>query len=194
METFNPGTVTRLLIDYSNGDKEALAELIPLIYDELRKIARRQLAREYRASTLDTVALIHEAYIKLEKQENLKPHNRGHFFAISARTMRSILVDIARGKKRKKRGEGVDNLPLHELEEHIFLSDDEVDYLLDLDVALIKLEKENKEAADMVVMRYMGGLTIDEIGATLNMPSITVRRRWSFAKSWLRRELGEAME
>ena len=165
----------------------ALDVLFPLVYGELRRLARRQLARERPGHTLDSVALVNEAYLKLVEQGNVRLQNRVHFFAVSARAMRAILVDYARARNAAKRGGGGVAVPLDEVAE--LLSDEQAEHVEQLDEALTRLAGVNEEASRAVECLYFGGLTLDETAEALGMSVATVRRRWSFAKAWLGRTL-----
>jgi RNA polymerase sigma factor (TIGR02999 family) len=179
--------VTRLLDLLSSGDQAVLDVLFPLVYGELRLLARRQLSRERPGHTLDSVALVNEAYLKLVDQGTLRWQNRAHFFAISARAMRAILVDHARARNAAKRGGGGVVVPLDEVAE--LLSDEEAERVEQLDEALTQLAKVNDEASRVVECLYFGGLTLEETATALGLSVATVRRRWSFAKAWLGRAL-----
>lgn len=181
--------VTGLLHSLSSGDPTAFDRLFPLVYGELRRLAHRQLGGERADHTLDSVALVNEAYLRLVASP-LKCQNRGHFFAVAARAMRTILIDYARARLAAKRGSG---LPVVALEpDHVVLTDDRVEHLLALDEALRRLEAVNREASQTVECRYFAGLSLEESAEALDLSVATVRRRWSFAKAWLRRELDEA--
>ncbi len=179
--------VTRLLASLRGGDRTVLDALVPLVYDELRRLARRQLARERPGHTLDSVALVNEAYLKLVDQRGMHWQNRAHFFGVSARAMRAILVDHARARNAAKRGGGGVAVPLDEVAE--LLSDEQADHLEALDEALTRLAAVNEEACRVVECLYFGGLTLDETAEALALSVATVRRRWSFAKAWLGRAL-----
>jgi RNA polymerase sigma factor (TIGR02999 family) len=179
--------ITQLLGALSGGDRSAIDALYPLVYDELRHLARRQLQRERPGHTLDSVALVNEAYLKLADQGNVRWQNRAHFFAISARAMRTILVDYARARNAAKRGGGGTAVPLNEVEE--LLSDEQAEHVEALDDALRHLATANTEASRVVECLYFGGLTLEETAEALGLSVATVRRRWSFAKAWLGREL-----
>jgi RNA polymerase sigma factor (TIGR02999 family) len=179
--------VTRLLAHARDGDRAALDRLLPLVYEELRRIARRQLARERPGHTLDSVALVNEAYLNLVDQSGPAWQNRAHFFGVSARAMRTILIDYARARNATKRGGGAGSVPLDEVEG--LISDEQAAHLEALDDALKGLETVNEEASRVVECQYFGGLTIEETAEALGMSVATVRRRWSFAKAWLQREL-----
>jgi RNA polymerase sigma-70 factor (ECF subfamily) len=179
--------ITQLLSSLSSGDRGALDALLPLVYGELRRLARRQLSNERPGHTLDSVALVNEAYLKLVDQGNVQWQNRAHFFAISARAMRAILVDYARARNAAKRGGGGTAVPLDEVAE--LLSDEQAEHLETLDDALAQLAGVNEEASRIVECLYFGGLTLQETAVALGLSVATVRRRWSFAKAWLGRAL-----
>jgi RNA polymerase sigma factor (TIGR02999 family) len=182
--------VTRQLLRVSDGDREALDQLIPLVYAGLRRIAQRQLGRERPGHTLDSAALVHEAYLKLVDHDGLKWQNRAHFYAIAARSMRTILIDHARARGAAKRGGGIAVVPLEGFEGAAAEERDE--QLIALDETLTRLAGVSAEASQTVELRYFGGLTLEEIALVLDLSLRTVRRRWSFAKAWLQRELSEA--
>ncbi len=179
--------VTRLLDSLRGGDRAALDVLFPLVYDELRRLARRHLARERPGHTLDSVALVNEAYLKLVDQDGVRLENRAHFFAVSARAMRAILVDHARARNAAKRGGGGVAVPLDEVAE--LISDEQAEHVERLDDALEQLAAVNAEAARVVECLYFGGLTLEETALALDMSVATVRRRWGLAKAWLGRTL-----
>jgi RNA polymerase sigma factor (TIGR02999 family) len=179
--------ITRLLESLSSGDRAALDVLFPLVYDELRRLARRHLSRERPGHTLDSVALVNEAYLKLVDQDGVRLQNRAHFFAVSARAMRAILVDHARARNAAKRGGGGVAVPLDEVAE--LLSDEQAEHVELLDEALAQLAGVNEEASRVVECLYFGGLTLEETAVALGLSVATVRRRWSFAKAWLGRAL-----
>ena len=179
--------VTRLLDALRGDDRAALDELFPLVYEELRRLARAQLARERPGHTLDSVALVNEAYLKLVGQDGVRLQNRAHFFAVSARAMRAILVDHARARNAAKRGGGGVAIPLDEVAE--LLSDEQAEHVERLDDGLAQLAGVNEEATRVVECLYFGGLTLEETAVALGMSVATVRRRWSFAKAWLGRAL-----
>jgi len=179
--------VTRLLDALRGDDRAALDVLFPLVYAELRRLARAQLARERPGHTLDSVALVNEAYLKLVGQDGVRLQNRAHFFAVSARAMRAILVDHARARNAAKRGGGGVAIPLDEVAE--LLSDEQAEHVERLDDGLAQLAGVNEEATRVVECLYFGGLTLEETAEALGMSVATVRRRWSFAKAWLGRAL-----
>jgi RNA polymerase sigma factor (TIGR02999 family) len=182
--------VTRILKDWSEGDGEALHALIPLVYAELRQVARRCLRGERTGHTLQTDALIHEAYLRLIDQRHVQWENRAHFFAIAARLMRRILVDHARGRDRAKRGGGAVRKPL---EEAMLLAAEQVNVdVVALDTALSKLMTIDSRQGQIVELRFFGGLTIEETAVALRVSPATVKSDWNLAKAWLRREIRRA--
>lgn len=183
-----PQSVTNLLIAWGNGNREALDELIPIVYSELRRQASRCLRRERPGHTLETTGLIHEAYLRLVGQTNLHLQNRTHFFAIAARLMRQILVDHARAKHRLKRGGADFKLTLVDAEAQMIASDREVD-LIALDTALSRLEQIDLQQSRIVELRFFSGLNVEETAEALRISPATVKRDWRVAKGWLHREI-----
>lgn len=175
--------VTQLLQEWQNGRKSALDELLPIVYDELRRVAHRLLQNEY-AETLPTTALVHEAYLKLAGQHSVDWQNRGQFFAIAAQAMRRILIDHARERHAKKR-DGV-KITLNNADT-ISVQMDET--LLDLDLALTELAANDETQARIVEMRYFAGLTFEETAAVLQLSTANVFREWTFARAWLYRKI-----
>jgi RNA polymerase sigma factor (TIGR02999 family) len=175
------------LKDWSDGKVEVLERLMPLVYDELRRQAARFLQKERGNHTLQATALIHEAYLKLIEQREVKWQNRAHFFAIASTAMRRILVDHARERKREKRGGIAENLPLDEALQ-ISANEKSVD-LIALDEALNRLAKLDKRQAKVVELRYFSGLSIDETAEILKISNATVRLDWNLAKAWLKQEI-----
>jgi RNA polymerase sigma factor (TIGR02999 family) len=188
MATSSPGEITGLLQNLSRGDPAAFDRLFPLVYGELRRVAHAQLSREREDHTLDSVALVNEAYLRLVHSPVGCEH-RSHFFAIAARAMRAVLIDYARARLAAKRGSGARRLPLEEAT--AVLSDDKAEHLVALDEALRRLEAVNREASQTVECRYFAGLSLEEAAEALQLSVATVRRRWDFAKAWLQRELRE---
>ena len=176
--------VTHLLHAWAEGDEAARDELIPLVYDTLRRIARNQLRSERPSHTLQTTALINEAYLKLTEQ-SVSWQSRAHFFGIAARIMRQILVDYARARLRLKRGGDPQRISLAAIEEGLEQSAD----LLALDEALATLEKVDPERARVVELRFFGGLTIEETAHVMGVSTPTVERGWRAARAWLQTEL-----
>jgi RNA polymerase sigma factor (TIGR02999 family) len=179
--------ITLMLREWSEGDEDVVQELIPLVYDELHKQATRFLRLERPGHTLQTTALINEAYMKLISQRNPKFDNRLHFFAFSAHLMRRILVDYARMKRRKKRGGDSPVITLNEMIPEA-PGNDEVD-LIALDQVLERLEKLDKRQARIVELRYFSGMTIRETAETLKLSRSLVAQEWAIARAWLYREL-----
>lgn len=183
----NASEITQLLKDWSEGNQTALDELMPLVYDELRRQASRYLRKERQGHTLQTTALIHEAYLKLIGINEVEWQNRNHFFALASTAMRRILVDYARERKRDKRGGSAENLPL---DEALMISANEksVD-LIALDEALNRLARLDERQARVVELRYFSGLSIDETAEVLGIANATVRLDWNLAKAWLKQEI-----
>jgi RNA polymerase sigma-70 factor (ECF subfamily) len=181
--------ITRLLNRWSGGDQEALDRLTPLVYDELRRLARRYMSRERPNHTLQATALVNEAFVRLCGWEDANLKDRSHFLAVSARLMRNILVDRARARRYAKRGG--DQLQIT-LDENLALSSgqSEPDYIA-LDTALKKLEAIDSRKSQIVELTFFGGLTAGEVSDVLKVSESTVMRDLKFAKSWLRRELSE---
>lgn len=182
-----PQTITRMLREWSDGDREALDNLLPFVYDELRRQAAHYMRRERADHTLQTTALIHEAYLKLIDQRETDWASRTHFFAIAAQAMRRILVDYARKKHREKRGGAGRDLPLEEVA--LVVSEEKSVDLIALDEALTRLEKKDRQQARVVELRYFSGLTLEETAEALHISRATAAQDWSLAKAWLRREL-----
>jgi len=182
METAT-GEVTKLLQDWSVGNREALDKLLPLVYDELRRLAHSYLTHERADHTLQTTALVHEAYLKLIDQRSVNWQNRAHFFAISAQAMRRILLDNARRHTAAKRGSGGQKVSLEEV---ATLSRDTAnESLIALDEALQRLAAIDPDQGRIVELRYFGGLTIEETAEVLNTSPSTVQREWTTARAWL---------
>jgi RNA polymerase sigma factor (TIGR02999 family) len=181
-----PRDVTQLLMAWSDGDESALEKLVPLVYGELRRLARRYMRRERRDHTLQTTALINEAYLQLVDIRNVHWQNRAHFFALCARLMRRILVDFARSRRFAKRGGGAQPLCL---DQSLALSPEHSPDLVAVDDALQALAKVDGRKAQVVELRFFGGLTIEEAAEALKVSPETARRDWRLAKAWLLREL-----
>ena len=178
--------VTRLLIDWGNGDKGALERLTPLVYDELRALARRYMRRERAGHTLQTTALVNEAYLRLVQQKDVHWQNRAHFFGIAAQLMRRILIDHARSHHRARRGGGAFKLPL---DEAALVSGERAAELIALDDALRDLEAVDPRKGRIIELRFFGGLSLEETAQALGVSSMTVLRDWRMTKAWLRREI-----
>jgi RNA polymerase sigma-70 factor (ECF subfamily) len=179
--------VTQLLLKWSNGSQEAFGDLLPLVYKELQKIAHRYLSRERSSNTLQTTALVHEAYLKLIDQNRVQWQNRAHFFGIAAQAMRRILVDNARQRLADKRGAGAEKVALDE--GLVDISDERAGSLIDLDEALQKLAEIDAQKSQLVELRYFGGLSIEETAEVLGVSIATVNRQWRTAKAWLYKEI-----
>ena len=184
----SPHRVTQLLADWSRGDDAALAELTPLVYEELRRLAHHQMAGQRADHTLQATALVNEAYLRLADQTNPRWQSRAHFFAVAARAMRQILVDYARSQQSQKRGGG--GLKV-ELDEAAIVSPEQSKEIVDLHEALERLGTLDSRKARVVELKYFGGLNYDEMAEVLKISRVTVRRDWEFAKLWLYTELHE---
>jgi len=178
--------LTGLLYAWGDGDPAALDEILPLVLDELRRIAKAHMRKESPGHTLQTTALINEAYFKLAAQRNPHFRNRSHFFAIASKLMRRVLLDHAKSKLRAKRGGGAVHI---ELEEVHGLSEKRSEQILALDEALDRLSEIDPLKCLIVEMRHFGGMTVEEAAEALEVAPITVIRHWNFAKAWLRREI-----
>ena len=178
--------VTQLLKKAQNGDRESLDRLLPLIYDELRRVAANQLQKERADHTLQATALVHEAYLRLLEQRDVDWQNRAHFFSIAAEMMRRILVNYAVQRKAQKRGDGAARLSL---EEAVSFSDERDFDLVALDDAMKQLAEYDETQARIVELRFFGGLTIEETAEVLQISDSTVKREWRMAKAWLRTKL-----
>lgn len=178
--------VTGLLLAWGNGDEAALEQLIPLVHAELRRIARRQMGNERVGHTLQATALVNEAYLRLVDVRQMKWQNRAHFFAMSARLMRRVLVDFARSRKYQKRGGGAHKVSL---DEALVVSEERGADLVALDDAITALSAVDARKAQVVEMRFFGGLSVEETAEALHVSVDTVMRDWKLAKAWLLREL-----
>ena len=184
METLSPQEITKLLADWHAGDDGALERLAPLVYAELRRIARRQMGRERDGHTLQATALVNEAYLRLAGGGAMRLQDRAHFYAVCAQVMRHVLVDHARGHARDKRGGGAPHVPLDEAANAAARDSDE---MVALDEALRGLEEVDPQKARVVALRYFAGLSIEETAEVLGVSETTVRREWRRAKAWLYR-------
>jgi RNA polymerase sigma factor (TIGR02999 family) len=180
--------VTQLLIAWMDGDRTALEKLTPLVYQELRGLAKRYMGREPAGHTLQPTALVHEAYLRLIEQRNVRWQNRAHFFAISAQLMRRILVDKARARHNRKRGGEVRQVVLNEA---LVASKERGEELVALDDALQSLAAIDPRKSQVVELRFFGGLSVEETAEVLKMSPDTVTRDWKMAKVWLMRELSK---
>ena len=186
--TLAPGDVTQLLADLQDGRPDAAPQLIPLIYDELRRLARRQMRHERPDHTLQATALVHEAYLRLVNDSQRTWQNRTHFIAVAAQVMRRILVDHARARRTSKRGGAPQRVPL---EEALLFSEEQSDELVVLDEALERLARFDERQSRVVDLRFFGGLTVDETAEVLGVSSKTVERDWNVARAWLHREVSK---
>ena len=191
MET-STGEVTRLLQDWSDGSREALDKLLPVVYEELRRLAHSYLTHERPEHTLQTTALVHEAYLKLIDQRSVNWQNRAQFFALSAQAMRRILIDSARRRTSVKRGSGGPKISLDEAA--TVCGEAANESLLALDTALQELEAVDAEQSKIVELRYFGGLTIEETAAVLKTSTATVKREWTMARAWLYQAMSDSSE
>jgi len=178
--------VTQLLADWSRGNDAALAELTPIIYEELQRLAHHFMEGQRPDHTLQTTALVNEAYLRLADQTNSNWQSRAHFFAVAARAMRQILVSYARSQRSQKRGGGALKI---ELDEAAILSPEQSKEIVDLHEALERLGTLDSRKAQVVELKYFGGLNYDEMAEVLKIARVTVRRDWEFAKLWLYTEL-----
>jgi RNA polymerase sigma factor (TIGR02999 family) len=191
------GEVTRLLRAWAGGDASALDALWPMVYDDLKQLARRQLARERGNHTLQRTALVNEAFIKLSGQRSVEWLNREQFLSLAAKIMRRVLVDYARQRDAKRRGDGARKLSLsdtkaaleaEEVQANSAFGEDAVDVVA-IDEALSRLEKIDAPQSQIVELRYFGGLTLEETAEVAGVSLATVKREWAMARAWLRREL-----
>jgi RNA polymerase sigma factor (TIGR02999 family) len=181
--------VTQLLQQWSQGDDDAVVELTPLVYEELRRLAHHYMEGQHPNHTLQTTALVNEAYLRLADQTSPRWQNRAHFFAVAAKAMRQILVSYARTQQAQKRGGGAFKV---DLDEAALVSPEESKEIVELHEALEQLSALDSRKAQIVELKYFGGLNYDEIAEVLKMSRITVRRDWEFAKVWLYTELRSA--
>jgi RNA polymerase sigma factor (TIGR02999 family) len=181
-------SVTELLARTREGDADALAELLPLVYDELRRVARDQMRRERPGATLQATALVHEAWLRLSASRGLAPRDRSHFVALAARVMRRVLIERARARHAQKRGGPAVRVPIDDLP--LAAPSPDAD-LLALDGALDELTRLDPQQARLVELRFFGGLDVDETAAALGLSPATVKRRWASARAFLARALME---
>ncbi len=179
-------SVSQMFAKASAGDQSALSSLVPLVYEELRRLAARYLRRERQAPTLQATMLVHEAYLRLLGDEKLQWKDRAHFLGIAARSMRQILIERARARNAQKRGG--DQHPITLNDELIGQRERSIDVLA-LEAALEQLDRLDPEQARLVELRFFGGLTVEEVAEVMGISPATVKRRWTFARAWLRREM-----
>lgn len=188
-ETGKP--ITKILLEIRGGDREALNQLLPLVYDELRRLARANLSHERANHTLQPTALVHETFLRLIGQKQFDWQDRAHFFGIAARIMREILIDYARARKTQKRG-GADGVTMIALDEAVsFQSKPEELDLLELDELLTELARLDERQVRIIEMRFFAGLSVEETAEAMNISPATVKRDWQTAKIWLLRKLSE---
>jgi len=188
MTSSSPDEVTQLLRDWSNGDKAALDKLMPLVYEELRRLAHHHMGREHPGHSLQTTAIVNEAYLQLIDQRNVQWQNRAHFFGIAAHLMRRFLAGYARSRHCAKRGGGARQVSL---DEAMIVSEERAADMVALDDALNSLAQIDERKSQIVEMRFFGGLSIEETAEVLGVSPGTVMRDWTLAKAWLRREIGK---
>ena len=185
----NPNEVTQLLVAWSNGDRSARDELMPLVYEELRRLAHRYMDRERPDHTLQTSALVNEAYLRLIDQKDVHWQNRAHFFGIAAQMMRRILVDYARKRGFVKRGGDLRSVPIEQV---MIVSPERAEEVVALDEALKALAEIDGRKTQIIELRFFGGLSIEETAEVLGVSPGTVMRDWTLAKAWLRREMKDS--
>lgn len=183
----SPSDVTRLLRQWSQGDREALDQLVPLMYAELRQLAHQRLRREPANRSVNTTGLVHDAYLRLVGVQQPQFRDRAHFLAMASRVMRRLLVDQARARRAAKRGGGA---VAAELDDGLYVSDSQAEALADLDEALKRLEAVDPRQGQIVEQRYFGGLSLEETAEAMGVSLATVKRELRFAHAWLAAELG----
>jgi RNA polymerase sigma factor (TIGR02999 family) len=183
--------ITQLLVDWSEGKEFAKEQLFPLVYEELRQMARRHMRRQPSGHTFQTTELIHEAYLKLANKNEMNWQNRAHFFGVAAQAMRHILVDYARSKHSQKRGGWQERVTLNE---NADISTKHSDELIALDDVLKRLAELDERKSRVVELKFFGGLNIEEMAEVLKISPETVKRDWRFARTWLLRELAAAAD
>jgi RNA polymerase sigma factor (TIGR02999 family) len=181
-----PHDVTQLLVAWSNGDEAARDQLLPLVYEQLHRLAHQYMNRERPGHTLQTSALVNEAFVRLVDQRNVRWQNRSHFFAIAAQMMRRVLVDYARSRQSEKRGGNAVQVSLNE---ELIVSDEQNDEVVALDEALKTLATLDQRKCQIVELRFFAGLSIEETAEVLGVSSGTIMREWTLAKAWLRKEI-----
>jgi RNA polymerase sigma-70 factor (ECF subfamily) len=186
MMTVNADDLTGLLIEWGQGNKAALDRLTPLVYDEIRRIAHRYVQREREGQTLQTTALVNEAYLRLAGSANIAWQNRAHFYAVTAQVMRRILIDHARRRQYVKHGGEIERVPFEVAGSEVgLMSQPRASELLALDEALVELARLDPRKSRVVELRYFGGLSLEETAKVLEVSTMTVRRDWRAAKAWL---------
>jgi RNA polymerase sigma-70 factor (ECF subfamily) len=183
------GDVTLLLARVRDGDEEAANELVPLIYNELRRIAGAFMQRERPGHTLQSTALVHEAYLRLLGGDSVECQNRAHFFALAAHTMRLVLLDHARRRRASKRGSGAQRV---DIDTELLIAADTLEHVLEIDEALERLEQIDPRQSRLIELRFFAGLNVEETAEVMGLSTITIKREWRSAKAWLHRELTSA--
>src|ERR1044072_9455668 len=186
MDSSSPNSVTQLLVAWSDGDQSARDQLISVVYEELHQLAHRYMKRESPGHTLQTSALVNEAFVRLVDQKNVRWQNRAHFFGIAAQMMRRIQVDYARSRNYARRGGGAAQISL---DEALIVSDERSAEVVNVHEALERLAELDARKSQIVELRFFGGLSIDETAVVLSVSPGTVMRDWTLAKAWLRREM-----
>jgi RNA polymerase sigma-70 factor, ECF subfamily len=180
--------VTQLLAAWRDGDQQALDRLMPLVYNELRRLAHRYMKRQKDGQTLQTTAVVHEAYLRLAGRDEVNWQNRAHFFAVCAQVMRNLLVDRARARSAEKRGGGTNQVALDESD---LMAPGQLDEVLELNEALDKLSQIDPRKSKIIEMRYFGGMSVEETAAVLELSPITIKREWLKARAWLYLEMNK---
>ena len=188
MSALSPEQVTQLLQAWSQGEESALEKLVPLVHEELHRLAHAYMGREHPGHVLQTTALVNEAYLRLTDSKPQRWQNRAHFFAISAKLMRQILVDFARSRHRQKRGAGIQPVSL---DEALVLTNEREPDLVALDDALNALAVVDQQKSQVVELRFFGGLSVEETAEVLKVSADKVMRDWSLSRSWLYREMSQ---
>ena len=183
----DPSEVTRILGQMAGGDPAAMERLLPLVYEELRELARREMRRERDGHTLGATAVVHEAYLRLAELDQITWEGRAHFFGAAAMAMRRVLISYARSRNAQKRGSGAVPVPIDDV---VLAARERPEDLLALDQALTRLEEISPRQARVVECRFFAGMNIDETAEALGISNATVRRDWALARAWLNRELG----
>ncbi len=189
MQTHSPKEITQLLVAWGNGDESALQDLTPLVYEELHRLAHRYMGRERAGHTLQTSALVNEAYVRLIDWKNVRWQSRAHFFGVSAQLMRRILVDFARARGYQKRGGGERAVTL---DDAAVVTHSKGADMVALDEALVSLAELDERQSKVVELRFFGGLSVEETAEVLKVSPGTVRRDWRLARAWLHRELSKS--
>jgi RNA polymerase sigma factor (TIGR02999 family) len=183
--------LTRLLAEWSGGNQSALDELVPLVYNELRRLASNYMRGERPDHLLQTTALVNEAYLRLMGRHDVSCYSRAEFFAIAAQIMRRVLVDYARGRNRVKRGDGVASLSLDDV---AIISEDRAEQVIAINSALDKLAASDARKGKVFELRYFGGMSVEEVAEVLRVSEVTIARDWKIARLWLRREIARGSQ